>query len=331
MTDEAVRPVTGTVRFGSYNLLCLFEDDSAAGREHYRLVVETIRELDADVLAVQEIRVPDPAAAAAGLERLAADAGLCCRVPDGSGAGQAALGAGGHGFHVGLMWRDGIEPVPGSLRSYGRGDFWHALALVTLDLGGRLVRHGAHHATPFGRRLRADQNERLVALLSVGSGSGLPVLVGADWNTVCADRIRDAASGDWVLYEPEDPFAGSAWADGLIHHCQWDYDERGRRRHWADRGPGDVLWAGGLYDAAAALRAASQPTYGHYPAPGRGSDIRCRIDGIRVTAPVLPALRNHQVTDTALARTASDHLPVLVDYLPSAIADSVGSDDPLNK
>jgi endonuclease/exonuclease/phosphatase family metal-dependent hydrolase len=312
--------VTGTVRFGSYNLLCLFEDDSAASREHYRLVVETIRQLDADVLAVQEIRVPDPAVAAAGLERLAADAGLRCRVPDGHGSGQAALGAGAHGFHVGLLWRDGIEPVPGSLRGYGRGDFWHSLVLVTLDAGGRPVRHAAHHATPFGRLLRADQNERLVALLGTGAGGDLPVLVGADWNTECADRIPDPVTGDLVLYEPGDPFAGCGWFDGLIHQCRWDYDQHGRRRHRADRGPGDVLWAGGLHDAAAALRAPWQPTFGHYPAPGRGGDIRRRIDASRVRAPVLPALRGHRVADTALARRASDHLPVLVDYLPSAIA-----------
>jgi hypothetical protein len=315
-----VRTSTSTVRFGSYNLLCLFEDDSVAGREHYQLVVETIRELDADVLAVQEIRVPDPAAAAAGLERLAADTGLRCRVPDGSGTGQAALGVGGHGFHVGLLWRDGIEPVPGSLRGYGQGDFWHSLVLVTLDAGGRLVRHGAHHATPFGRRLRADQNERLVALLGTGADGELPVLVGADWNTECADRIPDPTTGDLVLYEPGDPFAGCAWFDGLIHQCQWDYDQHGRRRHRADRGPGDVLWAGGLHDAAAVLRAPWLPTFGHYPAAGRGGDIRRRIDAIRVTAPVLPALRSYRVAGTALARRASDHLPVLVDYLPSAIA-----------
>ncbi len=46
-----------------------------------------------------------------------------------------------------------------------------------------------------------------------------------------------------------------------------------------------------------------------------------RIDAIRVTRQVVPALRSHQVTDTTLARSASDHLPVSVSYDPAAIAD----------
>lgn len=307
--------------FGTYNLLYLFEEDSPAERDRYGLVVETIRALNADVLAVQEIRAPGEQTAARRLARLADDAGLRCMVPypDG-GAGRAAVALGGHGFHVGLMWRDGIEPLAGSLRSYGSGEFWHSLACVTLDTGSRQVRHAAFHATPFGRQLRIDQNERLVAALT--GQPGLPTVVGADWNAECADRIRDEASGDWVLYEPRDPFAGISWFDALLYQCEWDYDERGQRRHWADRRAGDVLWSGGLYDAAAALRAPWQATAGHHPDDGYAAlGIRRRIDGVRVTRPVLPALRGHQVEDTEIARRASDHLPVTVEYLPSAIAD----------
>lgn len=306
--------------FGTYNLLYLFEDDSPAERDRYGLVIETILALDADVLAVQEIRAPGQQTAASRLARLADDAGLRCMVPHpGGGAGLPALALGGHGFHVGLMWRDGIEPVAGSLRSYGSGEFWHSLACVTLDTGSRHVRHAAFHATPFGRQLRIDQNERLVAALT--GQPGLPTVVGADWNAECADRIRDEASGDWVMYEPRDPFAGIGWFDGLLYQCEWDYDERGQRRHWADRRAGDVLWSGGLYDAAAALRAPWQPTAGHHPDDMYAAmGVRRRIDGVRVTRPVLPALRGHQVEDTEIARRASDHLPVTVEYLPAAIA-----------
>jgi endonuclease/exonuclease/phosphatase family metal-dependent hydrolase len=314
------RTSAGSVLFATYNLLYLFEDDSPAERDRYGLVVETIRALHADVLAVQEIRAPDAETAAGRLGQLADDVGLRCLVPSAEGGvGRAALALGAHGFHVGLMWRDGIEPVADSLRCYGKGEFWHSLARLILDTGGRLVRHAAFHATPFGRQLRIDQNERLVAALT--SPPGLPTVVGADWNAECADRVRDDASGDWVLYEPRDPFAGIAWFDGMLPQCEWDYDESGRRRHWADRRAGDVLWSGGLYDAAAALRAPWQATVGHHPDDGYGArGIRRRIDGIRVTKPVLGALRAHHVEDTDLARRASDHLPVTVEYLPSAIA-----------
>ncbi len=302
----------GSVRFGTYNMLDLFAADSADDRRHYELVVGVIRSLDADVLAVQEILAPDAEAAARRLRQLAADAGLRCEVP-GPGGPEAAVAFGGHGYHVGLMWRDGIEPRPGSLRCYGGRDFWHGLALVTLDMGGPLIRHGAFHASPFGRRLRADQNERLVAAVTRPRGEP-PVLVGADWNTESADRGPAGA-----LYEPADPYAGVEWFADLIYQCQWDYDEQGRRRHWADREPGDVLWAGGLHDAAAVTGAAWQPTAGHHPADVYGEHgVRRRIDAVRVTDALVPALRAHQVTDTAQTRAASDHLPVVVEYAPAA-------------
>jgi endonuclease/exonuclease/phosphatase family metal-dependent hydrolase len=215
------------------------------------------------------------------------------------------------------MWREGIEPVPGSLRCYGGRDFWHGLALVTLDVGGTRIRHGSFHATPFSPGLRADQNERLVAAVTRPAGEP-PVLVGADWNTECADRIPDGQA--WTLYEPADPFADVEWFADLIYQCQWDYDEQGRRRHRADRRPGDVLWAGGLHDVAAVTGAGWQPTTGHHPADSYGQrGIRRRIDAVRVTGPLVPAMRAHRVHDTEQLRGASDHLPVTVEYLPATV------------
>ena len=82
-----------------------------------------------------------------------------------------------------------------------------------------------------------------------------------------------------------------------------------------------MLWAGGLHDAAAALRAPWRATTGHHPGDSYGRHgISRRIDAIRVTEPVLGALRAHAVEDTELARRASDHLPVTVEYQPPAIA-----------
>ncbi len=309
----------GSVLFTTYNLLDLFADDSAGARRHYEVIAAVIRALDTDVLAVQEILAPDGPAATRRLRQLADDTGMCCEVPvpGGAGAGEAALAVGGHGYHVGLMWREGIEPVPGSLRCRGGRDFWHGLAMVTLDVGGTLIRHGSFHATPFGRALRADQNERLVAAVTRPRDEP-PALVGADWNTECADRIP--ADGGWELYEPGDPYAGVEWFADLIYQCQWDYDEHGRRRHWADRRPGDVLWAGGLHDAAALMGAAWQPTAGHHPDDVYGAHgVRRRIDAVRTSGSMAAAMRAHQVLDTEQTREASDHLPVTVEYLPTAV------------
>jgi endonuclease/exonuclease/phosphatase family metal-dependent hydrolase len=310
-----------SVLFATYNLLNLFAGDSPGDREHYELAATSIRSLGADVLAVQEIRAPGAEAGSRRLRRLAGDVGLECLVPpeSGTGAPRVALAAGPRGYHVGLMWRPGIEPLPGSLRRYGGRDFWHSLVALILDVGGVRVQHASHHATPFGRILRADQNERLVAMLARPSRA-TPTAVGADWNTESADRVHDPGTGEWTLYEPGDPYEGAEWFSDMVHQCEWDYDAQGRRRHWADRRPGDVLWAGGLHDAAAVLRAPWQATAGHHPADPFGvRGIRRRIDGVRVNEPMLGALRAHHVADTELTRSASDHLPVVVEYLPSGI------------
>jgi endonuclease/exonuclease/phosphatase family metal-dependent hydrolase len=86
-----------------------------------------------------------------------------------------------------------------------------------------------------------------------------------------------------------------------------------------------VLWAGGLHDAAAALRSPWQATTGHHHSDGYAAHgVRRRIDAIRVTSGVLGALRAHHVTDTELTRKVSDHLPVTVDYVPSAVTGASG-------
>jgi len=313
------RSTPASVLFSTYNLLNL----SAGSGPHYESIVAVIRSLDCDVLAVQEVLAPDPEAAGDLLRRLAADVGMRCEVPRGNGAGNsgnsAAVAFGGHAYHVGLMWRDGVEPVPDSLRCFGGNDFWHGLAMVTLDVGGTLVRHASFHAGPFSRLQRADQNERLVAAVTRSQGSASPALIGADWNAECADRVQDS-DGTWRYYEPADPYADVPWFADLVYQCEWDYDATGSRRHWADRRAGDVLWSGGLQDAAAVLGARWQATTGHhlddvYAQHG----IQRRIDAVRVTAQLLPAMRGHQVLDSEAARAASDHLPVTVEYLPAAL------------
>jgi endonuclease/exonuclease/phosphatase family metal-dependent hydrolase len=81
-----------------------------------------------------------------------------------------------------------------------------------------------------------------------------------------------------------------------------------------------VLWAGGLHDAAAVLGAPWQPTTGHHPEDVYAAHgIRRRIDAIRVTGQLAPAIRGHEVTGTERARSASDHLPVTVEYLPAVL------------
>ena len=252
------------IRFSTYNMLDLFAGDPGGQSGHYRVVVEAIRALRADVLAVQEIKAPGIEAGQQRLRKLADDTGLRCLVP-GSGQGEAvpALGLGSRGYHVGLLWRDGIGPAAGSLPRR-HNHFWPALTWVSFDLGGPVVRHAAYHAPPFGRKIRADQNEVLVASLA-RPGTRVPTLVGADWNGESADRVLDERTGAWCLYEPGDPYAQVGWFEDMVHQCEWDYDALGNRCHRVDRTAGDVLWAGGLHDGAAPPCAPWQDTSGTQP------------------------------------------------------------------
>jgi hypothetical protein len=309
------------VLFATYNTLDLLASRGLGGREHYRRVVEVIRDLNPDVLAVQEIRGARPRQS---LRSLAADTGLACEVPAADGAGhQVALATGSRGYHCGLLWRPDLEAVPGSFGESGAGRLWHCAGWVTLRLGGRLVRHASFHATPFGRPRRARQNELLVSMLTGGADGRLPLLIGADWNGESADLVPDPRTGQAVLYEPGDPFAAVGWEDDMAHQCGRDDGTAGR--HWVDRSAGEVLVQGGLTDAAAALRAPWQATCGHYPGDGYGSrGVLRRIDAVRVTRQVVPALLSHSVTDTDATRRASDHLPVSVEYAPAAVEDGDG-------
>jgi endonuclease/exonuclease/phosphatase family metal-dependent hydrolase len=321
-------PGRDRVRFATYNTFNLFLEDAAPGAQRYAMVVEIIEGLGADVLAVQEIRAATQDEAEKRLRQLADDTGFRCVVPRPGGGEDTALAGGGHGFHCGLLWREGIEPVPGSVRRFGARHFWHSLVDVGLEVGGRMIRHASHHAAPFGRQLRAMQNEVLVSVLTNPPG-GPPTIVGADWNTESADRFRNPETGGWELYESYDPYAGRDWFDYMVYQCDWDYDASGRRRHWVDRRPGDVLWSGGLFDAAAALRAPWRPTTGHHPDDPYGAHgVSRRIDAVRVTHHLLGALAAYHVADSPLARAASDHLPVAVDYTPSRVAASPASGQP---
>jgi hypothetical protein len=313
------RASTDPVLFATYNTLDLLESRRAGGREHYRRVVGVIRGLDPDVLAVQEIRGARPQQT---LRSLAADTGLSCEVQDADGAGsQVALATGSRGYHCGLLWRPDLQAVPGSFGQSGAGRLWHCAGWVTLRACGRLVRHASFHATPFGRQRRTRQNQLLVSMLTGSADGGLPLLIGADWNGESADLVPDPRTGQAVLYEPGDPFAAVGWQDDMAHQCGRDDGPAGR--HWVDRSAGEALVRGGLTDAAAALRAPWQATCGHYPGEGYGArGVRRRIDGIRVTRQVVPALLSHSVTDTDATRRASDHLPVSVEYRPSLIAAS---------
>lgn len=323
-----------TIRFVSYNLLDYGLSDTTEATARYERVHEVIRNLGADVVAVQEIIADDPddegdpdkvTLAGKRLAQLAEATGLEYEHTP----GKPALAPGNHRFHVGLLWKPGIEPA-GGFRTYSGTNVWHSLVTLDLDVGAaRPLRHAAFHAAPFGRYRRADECERVLSTMTRPDNRP-PGLIGGDWNSVSADRVfkpggvseDDAEPERWVYYDA-DPYTGldgdgqpRQWHGDLVHQTKWEDTDVGERRWWADREPGEVLYAGGLRDAAATLNAPWRTTVGHWHSdPFRER----RIDAVRVTHEVVDALRDYAVVDSEPARKASDHLPVLVDYDPAAI------------
>lgn len=296
-----------SICFTSYNLLDFTGNDDVAFVD----LRQAVADARADVLAVQEL-VHDTREGAAHLLRTFAEAvGMECVV---DGRGTVAVASSQHRYHVGLMWRQGIRVVPGSWRAYGAPDFWHALAKVSLDVGGPVpVTFASYHADPFRPKRRFDEALRVVAALTRPPG---PAVVGADWNNISADL--HALTG---RYYDDDPWAGRPWFDDVIYQAEWEDDPDAPVR--ADRRPAEVLRRGGLLDAAAVLGVPWQPTVGHWSIPDPLGARR--IDIIRTTRQLVRALRGYRVVRTPAALRASDHLPVAATFEPGFIGE--GSED----
>jgi endonuclease/exonuclease/phosphatase family metal-dependent hydrolase len=270
---------------------------------------EVLKEIDPDVVCVQEIRGSGPDRS---LARLGDAAGLDWRATPGwiseddAEAPTAAVGIGAADFHVGLLWRPGIIPVPGSFRQIGRaqGGLWHAAASIALPAGGPTpLTVVSCHLDPFRPETRFAEAAR-IASLAVGKRA----VVGGDFNGPSADRRSDA-----TFYDP-DPIEQYGWHDAATYQVAWDDDPGAAPR--VDRRAAERLRRAGLVDAAAVLDAPWQPSCGHWPDDPHG--LR-RIDRILATATVRPALRSHEVVDTETTRALSDHLPVVVGLEPALL------------
>lgn len=297
------------LRFGTYNLHCYGQDNSdpdpRTGQREKR-IIQVIRALDTDVLAVQEIVSHTVDGASSRLRELAEAVSMDCVIEHYSRDknSSVAVAPAATGYCVGLMWRPGIMPIPGGWRAYGAVDFSHALATIVLDIGGPTpVRFAAYHADPFRPHRRFDEAHRVVSVFQ----DGRPGLIGADWNNISADRRPSNGS-----YYDDDPCLGQAWHPDLLRHVRWSDDPNGV--YETDRRPAELLRRGGLFDVAAALEADWQATYGYMP--GKEQLLPRRIDAIRVTHRILPQLESHRVVRTPDTLAASDHLPVIIEFKP---------------
>lgn len=203
-------------------------------------------------------------------------------------------------YHVGLLWNPAVKPVPGGWRAYnGIPDFWHALATLKLDFGGIQIKCGSFHHDPFRPNWRYNEARRVTSAFIGQLG-----VVGMDANGVSADRTRSGELYDRDPYTEQDH-------DLLEYQIQWREDPSQPPK--ADRDAAELMRRQGLLDTAPLAEAPWEPTTGHLVGPDGTADPfdPRRIDVIRVTRPLAPAVRSHRTIRTSTSLKASDHLPVL--------------------
>jgi endonuclease/exonuclease/phosphatase family metal-dependent hydrolase len=305
------------VRFGSYNLFNFYQSSTAEEEARYSQIYEVISSMDVDVLAVQEVifKHPDPEErareSALRLEKLASSVGMYCHYAP----GQPAISTAATGFHVGLLWRPGIEPVPGGWGSFTRSPagLFHSLASLVLDIGGHQVRFASFHGDPFSpenRLLEAYQVLRAI------NDDDIPGIIGMDSNGMGAARVPLKWSSRWwrpwqrSTYYDEDVYRKAEWFPRISH--QISLQGRGQR---TDRRAAQVLESpqlGRLHDCAVLAGVPWEPTTGHWPTDPHPFRRPVRALATRHFREK-EVITGFRTLKTELTLSTSDHLPVIAE------------------
>jgi len=279
------------VKLLSFNTLDLYGSDEKSAQPRFRAIEKYLQASDADVVAVQEVIAPDrdwqdkTQLAERHVHLLAEATGRICVCDD----GVPAVGVGGGVHHTALLWRSGIEVVPGSVTRLGRADagMWHSLVAAVFDLGGPRLRIASVHLSPFSPAWGEMDAAQVLRAINVGSTPGL---VGGDFNGVGADPC----------YDP-DPYADVPWhpAQAFALAPEGGVDRRVARL---------LEHQGRLQDCARLAGAPWAATVGHWP--GDRHPPR-RIDRWYGSWHLPPAaVTGYRVLDDAT--DLSDHRPIEV-------------------
>ncbi|QWF85866.1 endonuclease/exonuclease/phosphatase family protein [Amycolatopsis sp. CA-230715] len=321
----------GFVRVVTANLHNLFLDGGEAELDtpRRRAQVALLRSLKPHVLAVQEIVAADAdprtktELAGRRLRLLGEALGMQCA----TASGVPTIAVGNQEYHTALLWSGGISPVEGGWFAISGTNFFHSLALLSLDVGSKTpVVHGSAHLSWTGRERRSDEGERLLAAMTRPAGHP-PTLIAGDHNSVSAARISPPREPGSPWYGPYfDPDLDQArWRPGLDSYCSVSLDPTTGTKSWsADRRPTEHLALAGMLDAAVVCGADPTPTVGHWP----GSEHPlARFDQVWTTPDLGPALSNYEtvaeprvVDDDVLdPKRLADHLAVVATYQPRRI------------
>ncbi|MGK4581758.1 endonuclease/exonuclease/phosphatase family protein [Kitasatospora sp. HPMI-4] len=301
---------------------------SGQPQERWEARVTAIQEIAPDVLALQEVLVDEAlrhgeteaeraqrwrVEAAEIIRRLATDCGLTATTIQADGApGEIAMANNQHrGWFTAVLWNPAtVQAVPGGFRAFGAPDFWHGFTTIQLDIGAVVpVVIGSYHGDPFRPDFRANEARRLKGILRRTGGAKPGFLLG-DFNAISAATMT-AADGTASFYDAE-PYTEQDH-DDLEYQVVEGTISKG---NVADRRQTEILLRRGFtVDAAAHLKAAWEPTVGHW-ADGQGDPDPWgprRIDLVLATRPAAPAVVAYRTHRSPAALAAADHLPVVVD------------------
>lgn len=286
----------------------------------YRLTERLIRAVSPTVIALQELPGHSQERANAAIAQLAEATGMNCMVRKSRGPGdpgQYAVTPGNTAnLGFGLMWADGVEPLQDSWLAVRKG-FWHAVGAVTLDVGGKHpIQYAVGHAPPTaGAERRAAEAALTTKVLLRPDGSPF-TMFGIDQNSMGEDRVYDKMPH---LPHFTDEEIASRFVNDRSSAAAFTRGGLIDAVHWLE--VGRYVAAGQTHDEAGVLLTDKRaiPTTGHYidPQYGMANYGARRIDVIRVSESMLPALIDYEVFDDVLgAAEASDHIWTAVTHDP---------------
>jgi endonuclease/exonuclease/phosphatase family metal-dependent hydrolase len=316
------------LKIGNYNAFKLRLD--GLGSDAWNDRVAAVRELDPDLLGVQEIVVDAPntpreqwdAVAADTVKAFADDCGLTAKITPTAGYPHGmAMAADGHphrAWYTAALWKPGTAGyVPDSYRPLGVPDFWHGLTTAAFDIGApeplTLV---VYHGDPFRPDWRFQEALRIKGLLR-RTGGVKPAVVVGDFNALSAAQVPG-------------PYGTLRYYDAEAYATQRHDDLESQVQEGtiggtqlADRRQTEMLLRNGyMVDAAAHLGAPWQATVGHWADAQGDPDPwgERRIDLILASRPVAPALTAYGVLDSEAALAGSDHRIVWATLEPAAFS-----------
>ncbi|MET9265308.1 endonuclease/exonuclease/phosphatase family protein [Amycolatopsis sp. NPDC004079] len=320
----------------SVNALNLYGSEAPDEQKRFRGLEALIRARNPDVLAVQEIISTGEAEAAAagrmfpvlpttqdktpgaiaGLRRLGEATGLNWQV-----GGLPAIAVGGIIHHTALLWRDGIEPVPGTLHPLMRegAGMWHCAIAGVFDFGGPKARVGSVQLSPFDQQWAARDANQLIRAFH---RDDIPGFLGGDFNGIGAQKIVVGDGCEWYDRDPY-VYGGKFGVQEHPDHA-YQFDENGALdRRAAARLEHPKI--GRMRDCAVVTGSPWEPTTGHFSKdmhPDRRVDrwyATHRVPTAAVTGFRVVPVDEVTVTLDGERVELTDHRPIEVDVAESEL------------